>query len=338
MSQTLPAQQIGDLRQTVLELQEHVRMLQAERSRFLRQRRMRLYAVGAAASLVLHIALMIYLAMVQHGGGGGNSATGTASYELAILNMDELTMDNPSEFDELSSGPVEVEASLGDVPELIALAPDSSIATAAPSAIPTLGASGDGSGGIAGFGEGTGGGLGLGGGGGATSFFGIGSKGTRFAYIVDISGSMGQSRKMELAMRELARSVDALPDFSHFYVLLFSSSFVQPPMQKGWMPARKATVRQFISWLSRIDPGGGTEPRSSFLQVFALDVRPDVIYFLTDGQFQDIVPAEIAELNRRGKKVVIHTIQFGDPGGEDVMRQIARDSGGTYRFVPAEAP
>ena len=180
--------------------------------------------------------------------------------------------------------------------------------------------------------------MGLGGGGGATSFFGIGAKGTRFAYIVDVSGSMGQNRKLQSAMRELARSVDALPDFSHFYVLLFSTSFVQPPMQKGWMPARKGTVRQFIAWLNRVDPGGGTEPRTSFLQVFSLDVRPDVIYFLTDGQFQDIVPDEISELNKRGKKVVINTIQFGDPNGEDVMRQIARDSGGMYRFVPAEAP
>jgi hypothetical protein len=329
--------EIAGLRRSVAELREQFRLMHEERVRVLNQRRWRLYAVGAACSLALHICLMIYLGMVRHGGGHGNSQDGGSSFETAILNIEELTTEDPGEFDQLTAGPVEFDEAQAPS-ELSAINPENGISTASPSQMPTLGASGDGTGGVPGFGNGEGGGgLGLGGGG-ATSFFGIGAKGTRFAYIVDVSGSMGQNRKLQMAMHELAKSVDALPDFSHFYVLLFSSSFIQPPMQKGWMPARKGTVRQFIAWLNRVDPGGGTEPRTSFFQVLSLDVRPDVIYFLTDGQFQDIVPDEINELNKRGKKVVINTIQFGDPSGEDVMREIARDSGGIYRFVPAEAP
>ena len=177
-----------------------------------------------------------------------------------------------------------------------------------------------------------------GGGGGGTSFFGISSKGTRFAYIVDISGSMGQNRKMETAMQELRRSIESLPDYSYFYILLFSSEIKQPPMQKGWMRARKPVVRQFTNWLTSVDPGGGTEPKSSFQAVFSLAVRPDVIYFLTDGQFEDIAPDEIAEMNSHGKKVVINTIQFGDPYGQDVLKQIAAKSGGAYRFIASGGP
>ena len=45
-------------------------------------------------------------------------------------------------------------------------------------------------------------------------FFGISSRGNRFAYIVDRSGSMGQARKMPTAIRELEQSLQALPDYA----------------------------------------------------------------------------------------------------------------------------
>jgi len=43
-------------------------------------------------------------------------------------------------------------------------------------------------------------------------------------------------------------------------------------------------------------------------------------------------------LNAQGKKAVINTIQFGDPQGGEVLKEIAEHSGGLYRFVPAGAP
>ena len=61
-------------------------------------------------------------------------------------------------------------------------------------------------------GEGLGTGLGTGSGAGA-EFFGIRARGQRFAYVVDISGSMGQNGRLELALGELVRSLAALPDF-----------------------------------------------------------------------------------------------------------------------------
>jgi hypothetical protein len=310
-------------------LQETMRLMEEQRQHVIDRRRRRLIIIGGSLSMICHLLLMTYLALLQRGGGGGGGGSPVA-YQLAILNEEELTELEQTSFDELAAGPDVDNQPQAELPELDAIAPEAGVGSAAANSVPSLGASGDGSGGIPGTGDGSGGGggLGLGGGGGGTSFFGIGSKGTRFAYIVDVSGSMGQDGKLELAMRELAKSVDALPDFTHFYVLLFSSNFMQPPMQKGWMRARKPLVRQFITWLSEVDPGGGTEPRSSFLQIFALDVRPDVIYFLTDGQFNDITAEEIASLNASGKKAIINTIQFGDPSGEELLTQIAKQSCG----------
>ena len=45
------------------------------------------------------------------------------------------------------------------------------------------------------------------------------ARGQRFAYVVDISGSMGQNGRIELALGELIRSLAALPDFEQRHFL-----------------------------------------------------------------------------------------------------------------------
>lgn len=320
------SQRVAELQQTVTRLQETVQLMKEHRQRIVDERRRRMAIVGASASLLLHLVLMIYLGLVYRGGGGDNQSR-AGTYHLAIITEEELSQLEESTFDEIETEAISFEQSEAPTEELPASTPASTALAAAAGAVPALGGSG----------SGTGEGIGLGGGGGAgsTSFFGIGSKGSRFAFIIDISGSMIDAAKLEIAKHELISAINALPDYAHYYVLLFSSDFIQPPGQKGWTRARKSSIKQFITWLKEIDPNGGTAPRSSFLQVFSLEPRPDVIYFLTDGQFQDISAEEVAALNKAGKRAVINTIQFGDRGGEELLRQIAKSSGGVYRFVPA---
>ena len=305
--------------------------MKEHRQRIVDERRRRMLIVGVSASLLLHLLLLIYLGLVYRGGGGEGAGDGGVTYQLAILTEEELSDIEESTFDELQTEAVSLESSEATIQTdaLPASAPSSTTlaATSGGGGVPALGGSGSGSG------EGIG--LGGGGGGGTTSFFGIGSKGSRFAFIIDVSGSMSEAAKLEIAKRELVGAINALPDYAHFYVLLFNNDFIEPPNQKGWTRAKKNAVKQFVTWLTEVDPNGGTAPRSSFLQVFSLDVRPDVIYFLTDGQFQDITAEEISTLNKSGKRAVINTIQFGDRGGEELLRQIARASEGVYRFVPA---
>jgi hypothetical protein len=188
---------------------------------------------------------------------------------------------------------------------------------------------------LGGGGGGGGDGMSMGGGGADVSFFGVSSRGTRIAYIVDTSGSMSEGTKIRTAMAELARSIDALPDYASFYVVLFNSGAGTAPWQKGWLRARPQEKNRMIRWLDEVSPGGGTQPLPAFNLVFALDVRPDVIFFMTDGQIPAETPMRVAELNGRGGRVVINTIAFGDPTGQDLLKQIAEQSGGAYRFVAA---
>jgi len=315
-------------------VERRLNSIEREMEGVVRRRKQRRFAIGLLISLGLHACLMWYLNNVHRAGTPG-IGDGSGSYQtVAILQEEELLPDSPAQLEDLSPGvisTVEVSAAPSGADVLQASVPTAAIDLGGAGASGSLaGVGGGGSGG--GMGEG---GLGGGGGGGGgTSFFGVSSKGTRFAYVVDVSGSMAEANKMRVALRELARSVESLPDYSYFYVTLFSSGFRTPPMQDGWVRARKPVVRSFIRWLNDVDPGGGTYPHDAFVNVFSLDVRPDVIFFLTDGELQDFSAEELADMNSRGRRVVVNTIGFGEEGEQESLRQMAADSGGVYRFVP----
>ena len=70
----------------------------------------------------------------------------------------------------------------------------------------------------------------------------------------------------------------------------------------------------------------------------ALSLRPDAVYFLSDGQFDPLTIQQLKARNRsnnrlRKRQIPIHTIAFMDRMTEGLMRSIARNSGGEYRFV-----
>jgi len=300
------------------------RELEAQRQALVRARRRKLLLVGALVSLVVHLCIMAVLSSLYRWrpGGAGPQAV---QYEFAILQEEELTNLESNTFDELTTQAIE---NLETLPEESAiLSPDIpavEMEFAAGGSMPALGGSGSGED------------FGLAGGTGETSFFGVSSSGTRFAYIVDRSGSMSEGTKMAVAKRELARSIESLPDYAHFFVAMFSNGVTVPSFQDDWMRAKPTMVARVIRWLnSEVDPGGGTEPREAFQLIFSLEVRPDVIFFLTDGQIGGFTAEELAAMNGRGRRVVINTIAFGDPSSQELLKTIAAQSGGVYRFVPA---
>jgi len=249
------------------------------------------------------------------------------SIKFAVIQEAELTQLQELQFDDLvPEVPFEIQDTAEQDPALD-LAPEISAAEleiAQSGSVPRL------------TGSGSGEGLTLEGGGAGTTFFGVSSRGTRFAYIVDISGSMSDQGKIEVCMRELARSIEVLPDYASFYVVLFNSEITAPPMQKGWTRARDGTVDRFTRWLEQVDPGGGTRPQPAFRQVFSLENRPDVIFFLTDGVIPRETVAVVAALNGRGRRVAVNTIAFGDPASQAFLKEISHRSGGVYRYVSSD--
>jgi hypothetical protein len=308
-------------------LRETLRRIEEQRESTSRRRRLHLLIVGGGISLLIHLGLMCYLATAYRSIPAGTGPQ-PVTYEFAILQEEELTDLESAELDDLIPQVVSESEDLAlnePATELDPVIPAAELEIDRTGAMPTLGGAGNDSG--AG---------GLVGGGAGTTFFGVSSRGMRFAYIVDKSGSMSENRKMEVAMNELARSVSSLPDYASFYVLLFSNRFIQPRGQDGWTQAKRSNINYFIRWLNTIDAGGGTNPMPAFSQVFSLDEGADVIFFLTDGQIPGDHDEILATLRQQSGRVIINTIAFGDPRSQDLLKQIARQSGGVYRFVPVE--
>ena len=154
----------------------------------------------------------------------------------------------------------------------------------------------------------------------------------KVVYVVDRSGSMTDS--IDFVKAELRRSIMELGDDVEFHVIFYSSG---PPVE---MPTRRlvaATDRNkqlAFEFVDGIIPQGETDPSKALERAFA--VRPETIYLLTDGEFDRGIIGLVKRLNA-GRRARVLTIGFlyTYPGttAETVLKQIAQDSGGEYKFV-----
>lgn len=161
------------------------------------------------------------------------------------------------------------------------------------------------------------------------SFFGVRAQGQIFVYVVDCSGSMIEESRLTRAKIELRRSISALQVPQRFQVIFYND---EPIFMPGYLPksADLASKDQLLQWLRLIEPDGGTDPKSA-LQL-ALGLRPDAIFLLSDGEFPDGTAAAVIKKNAR--KIPIHCIDLGSGDTADQLKQIARESGGQYKWRP----
>lgn len=166
----------------------------------------------------------------------------------------------------------------------------------------------------------------------ATEFFGIGGYGQTFVYVVDSSGSMRDGGKFQRAVYELLQSISQLNSDQRYFVFFYNSGTF-PMAAAGPVAATKDQFERTREWVGFSRPDGGTYPLPALLA--ALEMKPDAIYFLSDGLFDPRTVHAVRARNRgRLKQIPIHTIAFVNRQSEALMRAIARNSGGKFRFVP----
>jgi len=151
---------------------------------------------------------------------------------------------------------------------------------------------------------------------------------SKIVYVVDRSGSMTDS--IDFVKAELRRSITELGDDVEFHVIFYSS---RPPVEmptRRLVPATDRNKQLAFEFVDGIIARGETDPSKALERAFA--VRPEQIYLLTDGEFDRAVVGLVKRLNA-GRRVRVLTIGFLYDGGTDVLKEIARDSGGEYKFV-----
>lgn len=169
-------------------------------------------------------------------------------------------------------------------------------------------------------------------GGGGASFFGLEARGRKFVYVVDRSSSM-HGGKILAAKSEVVRSISGLRRNMRFYIIFYNER-AEAMQSNDLVKATEQSKRRYFTWVDGVPPRGGTDPTEAMR--LALSLKPDAVWLLSDGLFGDQCADAIRAANP-GAKIQIHTIAFYDNAGERILRRIAEENRGHYRFVPPAA-
>jgi hypothetical protein len=159
---------------------------------------------------------------------------------------------------------------------------------------------------------------------------------TKVAFVLDHSGSMIDT--FDFLRDEVKRTVGHYGGAQQFSVIMFSEQsdvkVLGPDHLQLALPSVKSDL---FNQLDQIRASGKNddllEPFTKALgRAFAMN--PQVIVFLTDGNFDERLPNEVARMNK-DKKVKINTIAFVriSKRSQEQLQNIARDNGGKYKFV-----
>lgn len=162
-------------------------------------------------------------------------------------------------------------------------------------------------------------------------FFGLGgsARGTRrIVYVVDRSGSMLAT--FLHVQQELKRSINELRRSQKFHVIFFNTGEPLENPPRRLVSAIRAHKERFFQFLDGVFPAGSTHPERAMRRALATD--PDLIYFLTDGEFHPGLLDKLDQWNA-DRRVRIFTIAFFDRTGAELLERIAREHGGEFKFV-----
>jgi len=295
--------------------------------------------LGLAFSLFVHLSLLVVSALVLfHEPEAADAGEGDA-IQLAVMNETELTelsamvSGGGQEFaTELLEDPITFEIQDLDSPltEIDDFTQDANLVTGLSGAgNTTAGESGEGMGDIA-----------LSSAVGGAKFFGVEASGSRFAYIVDVSGSMDGPR-IDALKQALGASIVELTQDARFSIVLYSRD-ADALTGSTWVRAgdrQRADARRKIETIRAY---GDTNPVPAFGIVLDLKPVPDAIYFMTDGVFpapiEESLLVTVGRMVRSDERVPIHCITFIERGSEKLMRRIARQTGGSYTHVSGPGP
>ena len=141
---------------------------------------------------------------------------------------------------------------------------------------------------------------------------------------------------LQAAKRELIRSLNDLNTASSFQLIFYNHEHVvyQPSRKAQMIKATKSSIYAATKFVEEM-PGTGNTYHLEPLQV-AINLRPDVIYLMTDGEEKDD-PTEyqLAQLKRlNAGRAKIYVIQFCmDAAPRSSLVKLAEDNGGKHVFI-----
>ena len=147
-----------------------------------------------------------------------------------------------------------------------------------------------------------------------------------FVFLIDASSSMLDG-KDQAARRELIASVRRMDQGMELEVIFFTTTITRVFGQFASLKDRA----NIIDKIANATPVTGGTPVMPALEE-AIRMNPDAVFLLTDGSFNEgDISAATRSIN--SNSIPINTIAFVDRSMESVLKQVASDSGGDYRYV-----
>ncbi len=142
---------------------------------------------------------------------------------------------------------------------------------------------------------------------GEASFFGKRSRGNRFVFLIDNSGTMKDGR-LETAFLELLNSVGGMKPDQMFYVVFYSDQaypMFHPDGVNELVAATRENKRKLEAWLATVEMCTGGEINDAV--DLATSLEPAAVYVLSDG---DIYESRIRRLVEKApqRDYPIHTL------------------------------
>lgn len=172
----------------------------------------------------------------------------------------------------------------------------------------------------------------------SASVFGVPGEGYSFVYVFDRSTSMGGPgySPLEAAKAELLESLDSLAETHEFQIIFYNQNpSIFNPSGRGRLSLAdersKDTARRFVGGIT----AAGSTNHEAALKA-ALNLRPDVIFFLTDAEEPQLSQYQLSRIKRLNSGASICAIEFGagpEPSGDNFLKQLARDNGGRHGYV-----
>lgn len=174
------------------------------------------------------------------------------------------------------------------------------------------------------------------GGPGDTTFMNISGVGKSFVYVIDTSSSMDGNR-LKLAQSQLKKSLRLLQANQKFAVIFYNDDYrkrlkLRRQAEQDLYFASELNKQLAAQEVDRVTADRGTDHRPAILE--ALSLKPDVVYFLTDGDEPSLSSADLTEIAKRTGHTTIHVVKFGDgtliSRESSWLQRLARQSNGEF--------
>jgi hypothetical protein len=165
--------------------------------------------------------------------------------------------------------------------------------------------------------------------------------GDSVVYLIDTSSSMDGNR-LKLAQSQLKKSLRLLQAGQKFAIIFYNDDYRerlklrrQAESERGLYFASELNKQLAAQEVDRVTADRGTDHRPAILE--ALSLKPDVIYFLTDGDEPALSTADLTEIAKRTGQTTIHVVKFGDgtlvSRKSSWLQRLAIQSQGEYREI-----